>query len=261
MNDQTLRLLAEPFPVADVEFRVSRAWDGDNGVECRVLAYITARAISQRLDDVVGPGNWQNTAAQVIEMRHGIIGVQLGISILVNGVWVTKWDIAEQTEFEPVKGAYSGAMKRAGQQWGIGRYLWGLDETRAETSREGKGPEWNWARLKKDDGGRAYFWKAPKLPQWAIPIDLDVEESVSKETLADLRRRWRIKFHPGETNRQLLWDNFHKFVTSTQHVGQINVDDPGCWTSNMVKLVAKRITDEVVGYGISSDVKFGKDSK
>ena len=258
MNDATLRLLAEPFPISDVEFRVSRSWDSDSGVECRVLAYITARAISQRLDDVVGPGNWQNTPAQVIELRHGIVGVQLGISILSNGVWVTKWDIAEQTDFEPVKGAYSGAMKRAGQQWGIGRYLYGLDETKVETSRDNKGPEWNWARLKKDDGGRVYYWKTPTLPQWAIPIDLDNEEVVTKEHLGDLRRKWRIKFHPAETDRRILWDNFHRFVTSTQGVGAINVDDPQCWTHNTVKLVSNRIDKETVGDGISADVRFGK---
>lgn len=261
VNGDTLRLLAEPFPINDVEFRVSRAWDTDKGVECRVLAYITARAISQRLDDVVGPGNWQNTPAQVIELRHGIVGVQLGISILVNGVWVTKWDIAEQSQFEPAKGAYSGAMKRAGQQWGIGRYLYGLDETRVETSREGKGDDWNYARLPKDEGGRAFFWKTPKLPQWAIPLDLDNEASVFKEDIAELRKEWRIKFHPGEKNRSTLWDGFNAFVISTQGVGRINVDDPQCWTADTVKRVANRIRNEVVEEGISPDVVFTRPKK
>ena len=37
-----------------------------------------------------------------------------------------KTDGAENTDYEPVKGGLSDAMKRAASQWGIGRYLYKL---------------------------------------------------------------------------------------------------------------------------------------
>ena len=43
-----LSKLALPFPHDDIEFRVSRAGMGGKGIYCRVLAYITARAIRGR---------------------------------------------------------------------------------------------------------------------------------------------------------------------------------------------------------------------
>ncbi|WP_263317101.1 Rad52/Rad22 family DNA repair protein, partial [Enterobacter hormaechei] len=55
-------------------------------------------------------------------------GVECGISIKVEGEWITKWDAAENTQVEAVKGGRSGAMKRAAVQWGIGRYLYNLEE-------------------------------------------------------------------------------------------------------------------------------------
>ena len=40
--------------------------------------------------------------------------------------WMEKTDGAENTDYEPVKGGLSDAMKRAASQWGIGRYLYKL---------------------------------------------------------------------------------------------------------------------------------------
>lgn len=40
--------------------------------------------------------------------------------------WLEKTDGAENTDYEPVKGGLSDAMKRAASQWGIGRYLYKL---------------------------------------------------------------------------------------------------------------------------------------
>ena len=42
--------------------------------------------------------------------------------------WVTKWDGADDTAIEPIKGGLSGAMKRAAVQWGIGQYLYDIDD-------------------------------------------------------------------------------------------------------------------------------------
>jgi hypothetical protein len=165
-----LKKLAEPFPASDVEWRVqSSGVKGDGSVWARVLAYITNRAIMERLDEVCGPANWRN------EFRHEANGAVLcGISIRVlrefgdlqnegeSYEWVTKWDGAENTDIEAVKGGLSGAMKRAGYQWGIGRYLYQLEEGFARVSENG-------AHFAKTKDGKAFKWDAPALPLWALP--------------------------------------------------------------------------------------------
>ena len=91
-----------------------------------VAAYVSNRAIMDRLDAVCGPGNWRN------EFTAGPKGGLLcGLSIRIvredgSAEWVTKWDGAENTDVEPVKGGLSSSMRRAAVQWGIGRYLYEL---------------------------------------------------------------------------------------------------------------------------------------
>lgn len=116
-----LKKLKEPFKISDLEWRVQKAGIRDEKPWAMILVYITNRAIQDRLDDVIGSENWQN---QYIELSGG--GFLCGISIRIGDEWLTKWDGSDQTEFEAVKGGISGAMKRAGVPWGIGRYLYNM---------------------------------------------------------------------------------------------------------------------------------------
>jgi len=89
---------------------------------------------------------------------------------------VTKWDGADNTDIESVKGGLSDSMKRAAVQWGMGRYLYALDEGWADCSTtKQSGPEWHWMAAKSGKYG-AFYWRAPELPQWALP------ESVKAKT-------------------------------------------------------------------------------
>lgn len=234
-----LKRLAEPFAEGDVEWRVSRSGNKQKGgIWCKVLAYITARAISNRLDEVVGPENWCNTPLQVHEVRTGIWALQVGISIRINNEWITKYDVAESTDIEPAKGGFSSAMKRAGAQWGIGRYLYLLDETFAETSDSG-GPGWNDARLPEKAGGDWYYWKPPKLPAWALPPVLEGEKPVTQKELNELKTLWCEKMAPGVKNRQQLQEGFTTFVHS--YYGSVPVDALTCWTRTMLEHCTKVI--------------------
>jgi len=76
-----LEKLSSPFSSDDIEWRVSRAGIGQKGIYCHVLAYITARAIQQRLDDVCGPAGWRNEAPQTFELRPGVVAIACGISL------------------------------------------------------------------------------------------------------------------------------------------------------------------------------------
>ena len=149
MNASDLPRLADPFPADDVEWKPGATTrDKTKGL---AMAYLTSRAVQQRFDDVCGPADWRNEFA---EGPGG--GVLCGISVRVDRAdgtseWVTKWDGADNSQVEAVKGGLSGATKRAAVQWGVGRYLYDLPAT--------------WVRL--DDRGR--FAETPRIPREHLP--------------------------------------------------------------------------------------------
>lgn len=168
-------VLREPFPEQDIGWRIGRSGAKDGKPWAMCLAYITNRAIQTRLDSVVGPANWYN------RFRKGPQGgVLCGLSLRVGGQvehaqddWITKWDGAENTEFESVKGGLSDAMKRAAVLWGVGRYLYKLDANFAEC-RIGQKPGDGWFKAKAKNSGSQtgdvwFWWHPPKLPEWAVP--------------------------------------------------------------------------------------------
>ncbi|WP_312259502.1 Rad52/Rad22 family DNA repair protein [Pluralibacter gergoviae] len=163
-----LSKLDEPFAQEDVEWRVQQCGMASNGPWAMVLCYVTNRAIMKRLDDVCGKAGWRNEYRDI--PNNG--GVECGISIKVDGEWITKWDAAENTQVEAVKGGRSGAMKRAAVQWGIGRYLYQLEERFAVCSTE-RNNSWNKASFKdkKTNKFGNLWWQTPELPKWALPPD------------------------------------------------------------------------------------------
>lgn len=252
-----LSRLAEPFPAEDIEWRVARAGQGTTGVWCKCLSYITARAISNRLDEVCGTENWQHQPPQFHEVLTGdsknpkATAVCVGISIRIDGEWITKWDVAEPTDIEPVKGGFSGAMKRAGAQFGIGRYLYHIEEAYAEVNTTG-GKGWNWAKLPENKGGAEYYWKPPALPSWALPK----ETTITAQELGALKKSWWKKFAPDEKNQAVLNEGFTRFVASI--VGEFPFADYTCWTRDALERVAARIQSQGEAGGVSGDVPFEK---
>ncbi|MFQ6978538.1 MAG: Rad52/Rad22 family DNA repair protein [Oscillibacter sp.] len=74
---------------------------------------MTNRAIQNRLDEVCGPENWYNDFKPW--HSNGKKEAQLcGIAIFFEGRgFITKWDGAEDSDIEAVKGGLSDSMKRA----------------------------------------------------------------------------------------------------------------------------------------------------
>jgi hypothetical protein len=153
--------LAEPFPAEDIEWRIGRC--GQKGkIWAMALAYITARAIHDRLDAVCGPDKWQLRYKEHLGETVCEIGINVGSS------WIWKAGGGDQTQFEAFKGGLSSAEKRAGVPWGIGRYLYNLDETFVETSVS-KVAGWKYQAKNEKKGVPAFYWKIPDLPKWALP--------------------------------------------------------------------------------------------
>ena len=136
--------LKEPFPPGDIQWRAGSTTK--DKTRAMALAYLDARAIMERLDDVAGIENWQ--------VKHTVEGDAFlcGIGIRIQGEWVWRWDGSGPTEFEPQKGGISGALKRAAAVWGIGRYLYKLDGV--------------WVDY---DAQKKRLATTPMLPDWALP--------------------------------------------------------------------------------------------
>ena len=162
-----LNKLKDPFPADEIEWRIGQCGKKGNGqIWATCLAYVTGRAIMDRLDDVCEPHGWM-VAYRFIEGSNGThAGVIAQISILVGDQWVMKEDGAEQTDIESFKGGLSSALKRAGSAWGIGRYLYSLESGFAQiVDRQVPGARWG-----KTKDGAEFHWSPPSLPAWALPV-------------------------------------------------------------------------------------------
>ncbi|MCI8809748.1 MAG: hypothetical protein HFF84_06380 [Oscillibacter sp.] len=102
------------------------------------VPYVTNRAIMNRLDTVVGPDGWYNE----FKPWHGAGKKEAqicGISVFFEDRgFITKWDGAEDSDIEPIKGGLSDSMKRAAVQWGIGRVLYNMDTVFVDVEQRGK---------------------------------------------------------------------------------------------------------------------------
>lgn len=169
------RALAAPFPPDRVSWRVgSTTSDKSRGM---ALAYIDARDVMDRLDEVVGPGNWQCRYPHANGKTVCEIGINVaaGMAQVVDGHaspverWVWKADGAGDTDVEAEKGALSDAFKRAAVRWGIGRYLYDLDSP--------------WVSLKQV--GRSYAIADNELPRLRRLLGghvLDAEDDAARAT-------------------------------------------------------------------------------
>ena len=129
--------LAKPFAPEDLEWRLQNTIE--EKMRGLAVPYVTNRAIQNRLDEVCGPENWYNDFKPW--HSNGKKEAQLcGIAIYFaeRKEWVCKWDGAELSEIEPVKGGLSDSMKRAAYQWGIGRVLYDMNTVWVDIEKKGK---------------------------------------------------------------------------------------------------------------------------
>ncbi|MCP3686287.1 MAG: hypothetical protein GY861_26890, partial [bacterium] len=125
-------------------------------------------------------------------------GVLCGISIKVKDDWVTKWDGAENTNIEAIKGGLSDAMKRAGYQWSIGRYLYNLDAGFANVGDRGK-------YSAKTKNGQWFKWSPPALPKWALP---EGEEPVKEEKIEEPKKEKKDEKAEAQKNARAFFKTF-----------------------------------------------------
>jgi hypothetical protein len=209
--------LKRPFPEDKIHWRVGntnakklgcKPWEATEG---SALAYVDARDVMQRLDEVMGPAGWQCryplsdsgllicevglNVAQIITAKATPIGELTDTLLKVEDNWIWKANGAGDTQVEAEKGKCSDAFKRAAVLWGIGRYLYYLP--------------FSWVDLQN---GRLKY--NPPLPKWAtqngwdmltqakaareaghpkMVADREPQEPATKEQIAALKE-WQEKF-------------------------------------------------------------------
>ena len=91
--------LRRPFSDEEVQWRVDSVMKWQSGPHVRLLAYIDARAAMERLDRACTPAGWSD--AYEPGPQGGVMCV---LSVKVGDEWISKSDVAENTQIEAVKG-------------------------------------------------------------------------------------------------------------------------------------------------------------
>lgn len=144
--------LAAPFDAGEVKFKPAVV----SGNRALALAYVDARVIQDRLDDVLGVMGWQDSYKV---LPDGSVMCRLRLKI--GEQWVTKVDVGGQSEQpdggDRTKAAFSDALKRAAVKFGVARYLYRLPQL--------------WTDY---DPHKRQFVRPPALPASALPAPAKV---------------------------------------------------------------------------------------
>jgi hypothetical protein len=122
--------LRAPFNPNMVDFRVQGKTNADG--KAQVVAYIDARSVQDRLDEVVGAGGWSFTW-EPVTLANNELHVVKG-SLTIHGV--TREDVGTASNFDPSKGAVSDALKRCAVTFGVGRYLYDIPSSWVTVNKE-----------------------------------------------------------------------------------------------------------------------------
>ncbi|HEV3263668.1 MAG TPA: Rad52/Rad22 family DNA repair protein, partial [Gemmataceae bacterium] len=146
--EEVATALAAPFDPSVVRFRPAAV----TGNRALALPYVDARAIQDRLDEVMGVCGWQDDYEC---LPDGSVVCRLRLRIADE--WVIKVDVGGPSEQpdggDRLKAAFSDALKRAAVKFGIGRYLYRLPS--------------HWADY---DPQRWQFVRTPTLPSPSTPM-------------------------------------------------------------------------------------------
>src|SRR3990167_4244300 len=160
-------------------------WTTKGGKSPKPLAYIDARDVMKRLDDVLGAENYQTKFITV----DGCFVCEL--SLRLGDEWITRSDGASKTHIEPVKGGISDALKRAANAWGIGRYLYYMPPT-CSASNVSSWPKWAFPNNKIEN------WEDIAEMEAEIDTGMDEEEVVANtigllEKIKDAKTKEELK--------------------------------------------------------------------
>lgn len=116
MTQKIAQALAAPFDAKDLKQRPGRG-----GL---TFTYADARAVAQRLDDVLGIAGWQFEVKVADPARSVVHGT---LAAVIDGKTTIRQDFGypnSAQDDEPLKSAASDALRRCAAQFGVGRSLY-----------------------------------------------------------------------------------------------------------------------------------------
>lgn len=127
--------LRQPFDDGTVKWKIqTNPKENDTFALC--VAYIDARDVSARLNEVVGIA-WSSSFGEVITLSRGQKAEQ-GVECRLTVLGHTRVDIGTLPANEPLKGGYSDALKRAAVHFGIAAYVYAFPKVWAEVKQAGR---------------------------------------------------------------------------------------------------------------------------
>jgi hypothetical protein len=189
---EDIKLLFAEFPQEAISWRAQSVTK--DGEKAMALAYIDARDVMDRLDSVVGAGDWQ------CDYPHAGQKTVCRLGIKVGDEWIWKSNGAGDSDIEAEKGALSDAFKRAAVLWGIGRYLYDLESPWVpceayEQEWQGK-KKWVWKKWKSDPWlfvrGAKSSAQLKREDVWK-DFEREVNDCKTLISLEKLKDAWRAK--------------------------------------------------------------------
>jgi hypothetical protein len=188
--------LKKPFDVGEVKWKPQVV----KGNRAQAIAYIDARVVMDRLDDVFGVGGWEDRYEQLPNDS-----VVCTLRARVGSEWVTHQDVGSPSEQpdggDRTKAAFSDGLKRAAVHYGVGRYLYRLPVL--------------WLDY---DPVKRKFLSLPELPTWAYPDGL----GRPKDNLKAAVEGAAAKLGEGITGPQLT--ELQEFVDALSPSGRDQLD-------------------------------------
>lgn len=224
-QEQITEELKAPFPEDQISWRIQgKPFERDGKYFGLALAYIDARDVMNRLDDVVGSDNWTDTYQDTQKRTY----CTLGIDFNGNLEWTYKSDAAGDSDIESEKGAVSDAFKRAAVKFGVGRYLYDLDSPWVECEVkewEGKkqwkkwiGDPWKEVKKKPQSLTQHGFSNLVTRNEMAELLDFAVTRSGNLAELESLKPYFN---RLSKTDNQLKTDLVTKYNTAFQALKEI----------------------------------------
>ena len=140
--------LSKQFSKDQIQWRVQR--QTRDGTSALVLAYVDARTVQDRLNEVMGINGWQCK-----QISYGAKTI-CHLDLKYNDEWIWRSDGAGDTNFEADKGAISDSLKRAAVHFGVGRHLYDLPSVFVKVQKDQRGQ----IKINQDD-----CWEAVRRKQ------------------------------------------------------------------------------------------------
>jgi hypothetical protein len=157
------KVLRRGFGPADLQWKVQTCGKNDRGIWARIVPYVDARAVIARLDEAFGPLGYSITYEPIAVGPHAGMKCQILARVTDESggqSLVLREDVSEVSDIEALKGAASGALKRAFVQFGGSAYLYESPDFYAVVGPMTSQLPFR-GRTKPEDGKEAFKWGLP----------------------------------------------------------------------------------------------------